>query len=150
VLQPLAGSAAEAEVSVTEAAIDLVDTLLRETSVFPDGALVPERLQATPRHVKAAMTVLRRRFAEPLVMDEVAHEVGTSPRGLFAGFRTYYQCSPYAILTRIRIDAARRMISSGEASVGEAARRVGIGHAGRFSATYRALTGRRPSEDLPG
>jgi AraC-like DNA-binding protein len=148
--RPLAGSPHEAEAEVTDATTNLVDTLLRETSVFPDGALVPERLQATPRHVKAAMSVLRRRFAEPLVMDEVAQEVGISPRGLFAGFRTYYQCSPYAMLTRIRIDAARRMIANGEAGVGEAARRVGISHAGRFSATYRALTGRHPSEDLPG
>ena len=72
-------------------------------------------------------------------------------RTLYDGFQTYYQRTPHDMLTRFRLEAARRLIRDSGVPVADAARRVGIRHLGRFSATYREAFGVLPSADAkPG
>jgi AraC-like DNA-binding protein len=127
----------------------IIDVLLKELAFVRGTAVVPERLQATPGRVKAAVALMKARHHEKLSIGAVAAEVGTSERALFAGIRAAYQCSPHDLLTRIRIEAARTLIRTGRAGAAEAGRMVGIPHAGRFAQCYRALVGRLPSEDMP-
>ncbi|PSJ56773.1 hypothetical protein C7I84_19925 [Mesorhizobium ephedrae] len=124
----------------------LIDDLLRNIAFRQAGSIVLERLHATPRQVKLVIDLFRGRYGERLSMPDVARAVGISERSLFDGFQRYYQRSPLAVLTDIRMEQARRFIREGF-SAAEAARRAGVHHPGRFSSAYRRAFGVLPSED---
>jgi AraC-like DNA-binding protein len=134
--------------SILAAVGSVVDELLRNVAFTSGVSIVPERLHASPRHVKQAMDALRIRYAERLLMPAIAKEIGVSERALYDGFQTYYQRTPHEVLTRIRMEAARRLIKEEGLSAAEAARSVGIHHLGRFAATYKDTFGVLPSVDL--
>jgi AraC-like DNA-binding protein len=134
--------------SVDAALGSVVDELLRNMAFTSGISVVPERLHASPRHVKQAMDALKIRYAERLLMPAIAREVGVSERALYDGFQTYYQRTPHEVLTRIRMEAARRLITEEGRPAAEAARNVGIHHFGRFSATYKDTFGVLPSADI--
>ena len=134
--------------SVDAALSSVVDELLRNMAFTSGVSIVPERLHASPRHVKQAMDALKNRFAERLLMPVIASEIGVSERALYDGFQIYYQRTPHEILTRIRMEAARRLIREDGLSAADAARSVGIHHLGRFSATYRDTFGVLPSAEI--
>jgi AraC-like DNA-binding protein len=134
--------------TIDAALASVVDELLRNVAFTSGPSIVPERLHASPRHVKQALDMLKTRFGERLLMPAIAEELGVSERALYEGFQTYYQRTPHDMLTRIRMEAARRLIREEGRPVAEAARSVGIRHLGRFSATYRDLFGLRPSDDI--
>ncbi|MCB1446971.1 MAG: AraC family transcriptional regulator [Rhizobiaceae bacterium] len=134
--------------TIDGAMTSVVDELLRNIAFTRDGSVVPERLHAAPRHVKQAMDALRSRYAERLLIPVLAGEIGISERALYDGFQACYQRTPHEILTRIRMEAARQLIREEGLSAAEAARRVGIHHLGRFSATYREAFGVLPSADI--
>jgi transcriptional regulator GlxA family with amidase domain len=127
----------------------LIDELLQNIAYRQGTSIVPERLHATPRQVKAAIDLFKTRFAERLMMPAVAREIGISERALYEGFQRYYQRSPHDILTRIRMETARHLMQRDGLSAAEAAHRVGIRHLGRFSSTYRDVFGILPSQDAP-
>ncbi|WP_343229082.1 AraC family transcriptional regulator [Rhizobium setariae] len=128
----------------------LIDELLQNIAYRQGSSIVPERLHATPRQVKLAIDLFKTRYGERLMMPAVAREIGISERALYEGFQRYYQRSPYDILTRIRMENARRLMRHAGLSAAEAARNVGIRHLGRFSATYRDVFGVLPSQDSAG
>lgn len=134
--------------SVDAALGSVVDELLRNMAFTSGISVVPERLHASPRHVKQAMDALKIRYAERLLMPAIASEVGVSERALYDGFQTYYQRTPHEVLTRIRMEAARRLIREEGRSAAEAARSVGIHHLGRFSSSYKDTFGILPSADI--
>lgn len=143
----MAPSSAVAPESIHIGVGSIVDELLRNVAFTRGMSVVPERLHASPRHVKQAMDALRTRYAERLLMPVIASEVGVSERALYEGFQTYYQRTPHEMLTRIRMEAARHLMKEEGLSAAEAARSVGISHLGRFSATYRDTFGVLPSAD---
>ncbi len=124
----------------------LAEALLLNIAFREGESIVPRRLGATPRQVKAAIDLFHARYGERLNMPDVAREVGVSERSLFDGFQRYYQRSPLAVLTDIRLHEARELIRAGS-SAAEAGRRVGMPHAGRFSAAYKRAYGVSPSTD---
>lgn len=134
--------------SIHAAIISVVDQLLRNVAFTSGVSIVPERLHASPRHVKQAIDALKIRYAERLLMPAIAQEIGVSERALYEGFQTYYQRTPHEMLTRIRMEAARRLMKEEGLSAAEAARGVGMHHLGRFAATYRNTFGVLPSADL--
>lgn len=134
--------------SVQSAIGSVIDELLRNVAFTSGISIVPERLHASPRHVKLAMDALKIRYAERLLIPAIAAAVGVSERALYEGFQTYYQRTPHEVLTRIRMEAARRLIREDGRSAAEAARSVGIHHLGRFSATYKDTFGVLPSADI--
>ncbi|MEO2037590.1 MAG: AraC family transcriptional regulator [Martelella sp.] len=125
----------------------IIDLILGNIPYLNGQSVVPDRLSATPRHVKRVMDLFHARFGERLSMSAVAWEIGVSERALYEGFQRHYQKTPYEMLTRIRMEEARRLIVEDGLSAGEAARRVGMRHLGRFSSAYRALFDALPSED---
>jgi AraC-like DNA-binding protein len=137
-----------APASIHAAIGSVIDELLRNVAFTSGISIVPERLHASPRHVKQAMDALKIRYAERLLMPAVAQEVGVSERALYDGFQIYYQRTPHEMLTRIRMEAARRLLKEDGLSAAEAARSVGIHHLGRFAATYKDTFGVLPSADL--
>lgn len=142
-----ASTLAVAPETIQAAIGSVIDELLRNVAFTSGLSIVPERLHASPRHVKQAMDSLKARYAERLLMPVIAQEVGVSERALYDGFQTYYQRTPHEMLTRIRMEAARRLILNEGLPAAQAARRVGIHHLGRFSAAYKDAFGVLPSAD---
>lgn len=129
---------------------EIVDHLLQSFAFESAESIVPQRLAATPRHVKLALELFRARLGERLSMAAVAREVGVSERSLFQGFERYYQRSPHEMLTRIRLATARRLIRDDGVAITEAAARVGMRHLGRFAGAYRDAFGHLPSAERVG
>ncbi|MDR3372890.1 MAG: AraC family transcriptional regulator [Ancalomicrobiaceae bacterium] len=125
----------------------LIDALLLNLPFEQGASIVPSRLSATPKQVKRVMDLFHQRFADKLSMPTIAHEVGASERAIYDGFRRYYGRTPLDVLTRIRMDAARQLLRTGNMTVSEVARQVGARHLGRFSIGYRAVFGHSPSEE---
>ena len=131
-----------------EGITDRIIGLILANIPFLDGkTVVPERLAATPRHVKRVMDSFHARYGEKLSMTEIASEIGVSERALYEGFQRHYQKTPYEMLKRVRMEKARKLIVDDGLPVGTAARRVGIQHLGRFSASYNEIFGVLPSND---
>jgi len=141
-----ATDAAAAELVLPE----IVDHLLQSFAFESADSIVPQRLAATPRHVKLALDMFRARLDERLSMAAVAREVGVSERSLFQGFERYYQRSPHEMLTRIRLATARRLIRDDGVAIADAAARVGMRHLGRFAGAYRDAFGHLPSAERAG
>nr|WP_272214629.1 AraC family transcriptional regulator [Marinicella sp. W31]MDC2880255.1 AraC family transcriptional regulator [Marinicella sp. W31] len=131
-----------------EGITDRIINLILANIPFLNGkTVVPDRLAATPRHVKRVMDAFHTRFGEKLSMTALASEIGVSERALYEGFQRHYQKTPYEMLKRVRMEEARRLIVDDGQPVGAAARRAGIQHLGRFSASYYEIFGVLPSDD---
>jgi AraC-like DNA-binding protein len=125
----------------------IVDLIIGNIPFVKGGAVVPQRVTATPRHVKRALELFHARFAERLSIPDIAAEMGVSERTLYEGFQQFYQTTPYDMLTRIRMENARSLIKSYGVTVAEAASQSGFRHLGRFSSAYRDFFGVLPSVD---
>lgn len=125
----------------------VIDLVIGNIPFVKGGSLVPERVTATPRHVKRALEVFHARLGERLSIPEIAAEMGVSERALYEGFQRFYQTTPYDMLTRIRMEKARSLIRSEGMTIAEAASRAGFRHLGRFSSAYRDFFGVLPSAD---
>ncbi|WP_175408180.1 AraC family transcriptional regulator [Streptomyces sp. TRM64462] len=91
------------------------------------GRTVPARTPpaAGARTAATAREVLLERMAGPPSLEELAHELGTSPFALLRAFKTAYGMPPHTWLTNARVRAARRLLEAGTAPA-EAAVAVGF------------------------
>jgi AraC-like DNA-binding protein len=91
-----------------------------------------------------------REYAQPLDVEALAREVGL-PGGLLARrFRLAYGLSPYAYLTRRRIELALALLRGDGPGVAEVAAAVGCATPGVFGARFTELVGRSPADHLRG
>jgi AraC-like DNA-binding protein len=99
-----------------------------------------------PRHVKIAIDAMHERPEDPHTTASLAQLAGVGVRNLQAGFRRHLGIAPMAYLRQLRLSRAHDDLRTGRAgTIGEAARRWGFAHLGRFAADYRAKYGELPS-----
>ncbi|MFB4284114.1 MULTISPECIES: AraC family transcriptional regulator [unclassified Nonomuraea] len=105
-----------------------------------------ERLPG-PEHaaVRAAVAIMRERLAEPLTLATVAAEVHLSVYHFVRVFREATGETPHRYLTRLRIERARRLLSTSSLSIEQIAGRCGFGSPGALSSAFLRQTGVRPS-----
>jgi AraC-like DNA-binding protein len=125
---------------------ELIAATASATGAAGDTGAAPAGLS----HVRRAEEVMRARFAEPLTIPALAAEVGTGPRALQAAFAAHRKASPRAVLTAMRLDAARdALLSAREAdTVTGIALTCGFAHLGRFAQAYAERFGEAPSQTL--
>jgi transcriptional regulator GlxA family with amidase domain len=70
---------------------------------------------------------MERNAAEPLGLEAIAARASMSVRSLTRHFRTHVGTTPLALLVRMRVDRARRLLESTELSVDRVARESGFG-----------------------
>lgn len=105
------------------------------------------RLQAVHRIID----FIQAEYAGPVTVTELCGLVGLSERTVQYRFREITGFSVQQYLMNYRLHRAHELLCHGDcAQVGEAARGVGIHHAGRFSQYYKQLFGRSPRETLAG
>ena len=110
-----------------------------------------ERPMGAPasRDVKRVIDFLHVALEQPVMLEDLVEIAGVPARTLNEHFRAYTGRSPMAYLRELRLNAARRLLMSGEAeTVTLAAMRYGFLHLGRFSVSYRQSFGETPSHTL--
>lgn len=104
----------------------------RELPVFQTVARAAERM--------------RRDFARPVTIEEVARMCGQSVRQLQRRFRTAFGISPQEFLLKTRVLAAQRLLESTSRNASEIAKLCGFVDASSFAQHFRKRIGMTPSE----
>jgi AraC-like DNA-binding protein len=100
------------------------------------------RLGAAERYAQA-------RLCAPLALDDLARAARVSPRTFYMDCTRHFGVGPMAWLRGVRLDAARRKLSSDpNCNVTQVASECGFGHLGRFASYYRQRFGELPSETV--
>jgi AraC-like DNA-binding protein len=108
----------------------------------PDAA---ERRLPVFQTVARAVEILRRDFAEPLKIEDVARACGQSLRQLQRRFQSAFGITPQEFLLRTRVLAAARLLEESALSAAEVAARCGFADASRFSRHFRLRIGASPA-----
>jgi AraC-like DNA-binding protein len=93
-----------------------------------------------------ARDLIDRDYGEPLDLDAMAGEAGYSRFHFARAFTAAYGETPRTYLTRRRIERAKTLLRTANLSVTEICFLVGFASLGSFSARFRELVGRSPSE----
>ncbi len=96
--------------------------------------------------LRRSRDLIDREYAEPLDLDAMAGEAGYSRFHFARAFAAAYGETPRTYLTRRRIERAKTLLRTANLSVTEICFLVGFSSLGSFSARFRQLVGRSPSE----
>ena len=94
--------------------------------------------------VLRARDAIHARYAEPLRLDELAREAALSPFHFLRIFRSAFGETPHQYLTRVRIEAAKRLLLA-DAPVTDVCFEVGFQSLGSFSALFARRVGSPPT-----
>jgi AraC-like DNA-binding protein len=100
--------------------------------------------QPTSALVKRALGYLHQNYRRPLTRQEIAQAVGVSESYLSRIFHQEVGLSPTECLTRLRVQAAKELLSGTSASITEIASQVGIDDPAYFSRVFSKYTNHSP------
>lgn len=130
---------------VCEAIAAMLDTCSREQGSASTLKAVPsDRLR-----LLQARAMLEDRHHESWSVQSLAQAVGLNEKRLQAGFNALYGSTVHESLTRIRLDVALAMLSSG-ANVTDTAQAVGFANVSHFSKVFRNTFGISPKRWVHG
>lgn len=107
----------------------------------PDEA---ERRLPVFQTVAQAVEIIRRDFAKPLLIDDVARSCGQSLRQLQRRFQSAFGITPQEFLLRTRVLEATKLLEQTALSAGEIATRCGFVDQSSFSQHFRKRIGVSP------
>lgn len=115
---------------------------------LPPGSLFQResslRTGRTDAVVEKALNHIRQNLAQPLTVDLLAREAAVSRRGLEMKFQEKLKRSPYAEITRQRMELAQTLLRDTALKVYEVGARCGYPEQHQFSAAFRKATGLSP------
>ncbi len=91
---------------------------------------------------------IRRQFDQPLSMDELAKDANMSPSTFFHHFKLATTMSPLQYQKELRLQEARRLLSTEVPDAASAAFRVGYESASQFNREYARMFGLSPMADM--
>jgi AraC-like DNA-binding protein len=94
----------------------------------------------------AVRSVIRRRFREPIGLDDVAHEAGMSASTLNHLLHKYSQTTFLAYLTDLRLDEAKRLLRETDRDITDIAFEAGFGSLATFNRRFRADDSKTPQQ----
>ena len=89
---------------------------------------------------------LQERFAQPWTLEEMTRRVHLGASRFLRLYREFFGVTPVQDLIEFRIQAARRMLDTGAATVGEVAEACGFGSLQHFSRFFKRRVGHAPSQ----
>lgn len=113
--------------------VNLVEPLPETSSLVGGGRLA------------LVMALIEERLGEDLRVKEMAPVAGMDTRSLTRAFKRETGCTPFAYLTRRRMERAKTLLREG-ASVTETAMTVGYANPAKFAAAFKRWLGRSPSQ----
>ncbi|GGO96070.1 AraC family transcriptional regulator [Stakelama pacifica] len=116
----------------------------------PHGALLRHQARADSHlnQVSRAIRLIRERFEERLRIGEIAAAAGMSESSLHAHFKSITRMTPIEFQKQLRLQEARRLMTSSGSSASEAGFAVGYDSPSQFSREYRRLFGLAPRQDV--
>jgi AraC-like DNA-binding protein len=98
--------------------------------------------------IAEALEWLRRDFNRPLLIEEVARELGMSASGFHHHFKALTALSPLQFQKHLRLQEARRLMLGEGLDAANAGYRVGYDDAAYFNREYKKLFGEPPMRDV--
>ena len=105
-------------------------------------------LEGPVQRISRAIDLLRRRFDQPLRIEELADVSHMSASTFHARFKAVTSMSPLQFQKQIRLHEARRLMVSDGLDGASAAHTVGYASPSQFNREYRRLFGAPPRRDL--
>ncbi len=100
------------------------------------------------RRVAEAITVLRENFARQVRVEQLAAAAQMSPSAFHLHFKSLTSMTPIQYQKQLRLMEARRLMTSENISVTDAAFQVGYESAAHFSREYTRMFGCSPKRDV--
>ena len=120
----------------------LLDALVESMRSGHGGSTERRELGWLPRVVE----ILHARFTEPLLLSQVAAEVGIHPVHLARTFRRRYGTSVGEYLRALRVEYARQALCTSDAPLARIAAQAGFADQSHFSNAFKRATGWTPGE----
>jgi AraC-like DNA-binding protein len=98
--------------------------------------------------IARALEQLRKDFARPLRIEDIARELGMSVSGFHHHFRAVTAMSPLQFQKRMRLQEARHLMLAEDIDAASAGYRVGYSDASHFNREYKRLFGAPPMRDV--
>lgn len=96
------------------------------------------------QNVARAVEIIRRDFASPVTLADVARECGLSMRHFQRRFQHAFGFSPQEFLMKTRVAAAMKLLEESSLSAAEIATRCGFVDGSRFAEQFRSRVGLSP------
>ena len=100
----------------------------------------------TFRRLSRARDLLASGIREQITLERAAREACLSPFHFQRTFARVFGETPRGFVTRLRMDAAQRLLAAGDMPVTEVCLEVGYTSLGTFSSRFAAHTGQPPTE----
>jgi AraC-like DNA-binding protein len=100
------------------------------------------------QRIVRAIDLLKRRYAEPIRIEEVAEAVHMSPSSLHQHFKQVTSMSPLQYQKHLRLHQARRLMLTDGLDAATAGHQVGYESPSQFSREYRRLFGAPPKAEI--
>ncbi len=114
------------------------------------GARLSHLLASTgdTKRISEAVRQLRENIDQPLVIENMARELGMSVSGFHHHFKSVTAMSPLQFQKQIRLQEARRLMLGEDLDAANAGFRVGYEDPSYFSRDYKKLFGAPPQRDI--
>lgn len=111
----------------------------------PETAPFSPAWNGTQTTVSRAMRLIEQGALDGAKVEELAQRLGVGSRHLTRLFTRHVGASPVQVAKTVRVQRAKRLLSSSAAPLKEIALRAGFGSVRRFNAVFADLYGRPPS-----
>lgn len=125
-----------------ETAADFLAVHLLQKHAGSPASVLDGREEGRLRRVNDFM---RAHLSEPLSLEDLAREAGLSRFHLLRLFKKTYGETPFARLTRLRMERASHLLSRGDESVTQIALECGYDNASHFATAFRRSIGVPPT-----
>lgn len=137
-------------------AAELLDKLMHHQKIeslyvtIPPGYIVPRRSTQTiaieAPDVEKLIQDIQQNIHKPFGVEFLVERSHCSRRSLETRFQQVLGCSPYTIITRLRVDHAKELLRSADApNLTRVARASGFTDLRHFRITFKRITGQSPS-----
>ena len=96
--------------------------------------------------IHAAREFILEHFSENCPLERIAAEVNLSPNYLHTSFKEAFGETPYAYVTKMRIEKAKKLIAAGRESMLTIALETGFCSQSHFNKVFKSVTGKTPKE----
>lgn len=110
------------------------------------GPPIQIKTECSLARICRARDLIRDRFTEPITLSDCAFEAELSPWHLLRSFRSTFGETPKGLLTRMRLERARQLLTVSNHSILEICLEVGFSSLGSFSTLFKRHVGASPIE----
>lgn len=128
----------------------LISALLHSQPHTYSDALISDKPNIAPHHVRLAEEYMAANFAEDISLQDLAQISGVSVAALCQGFQKFRGISPIKFLKIMRLEHAYEALlnATSNARVTEISQDCGFRQSGRFSVEFKKRFGQSPSDVL--